>query len=116
MFVMLSVFGTAMLAQPTISQVEEVISFVHRETCNTTCASSLKANAGGIKLSFESGSLATDNSASIRRFGQANRERHAAAVTYDLDADGLSELMFVEHARQVVGILDLVAIDSNDDV
>ena len=52
----------------------------------------------------------------IRGIHQSHGHCHAFTISHNLNLDSLTNLMFVQHAEQVIGVADFVIVDADNDV
>src|SRR5205823_8789804 len=105
------------------SLMDPAITFNHYvvviRTCSTSERSSNKARAdfAARAFCFELHLKLFPNAATaVRSFGQPHRHGQVPAVADNFDVHGVAHLVFVENAKEIVVILDLLALDAHDDV
>lgn len=115
-WVAMMLFGclvAAVFAQPAIAEIEEVVGLIQRRVprIRRRVPVSVK-NRYPTPVPF----LLSALRAALGCLNQANWNCHAPAVAHNLDVDRIADLVLLQDSGKIVSVVDLLALDADDDV
>lgn len=100
------VFGTAMLAEPAVAEIEKVVGLIQMNgKPGVGCFQPTPGHEASVLL------FSNNSAPRVRSLSQPHWNGHPFAISYDSDLDGIANLMLIQQSEQIICVSDFRAVD-----